>query len=121
MFWIHTIYWLHWILDILFAVACLGVVFRPTLLARLYVFSFLAQQLVLNGCVMSWLQNKAEVAAGFKTLPNNFVMAELFHGTVITIYKILFLTVALWQFYYIMKDLYRWKIEKKAASLFGRS
>ncbi len=114
VFWIHFIYWLHWGLDIAFVIACLGVIFHPHLLARLYVMVFLGQQLVLNGCLMSWLESKAEVAAGYHTMPNKFIMAEVFHGSVVTVYKALFLVVALWQLYYIIKEITSWIIKKKA-------
>lgn len=116
MFWIHLIYWLHWTLDIAFALACLSVIFHPALIARLYVMVFLAQQLVLNGCLMSWLENKAEAAAGYRTLPNQFIMAEVLHGPVVTAYKVLFLVVAIWQVYEVIKEIRIWLTKKKAAS-----
>ncbi|MHB8600888.1 MAG: hypothetical protein ACYDER_29310 [Ktedonobacteraceae bacterium] len=115
VFWIHFIYWLHWTLDILFVLACLSVIFHPVFLARLYILIFLGQQLVLNGCLMSWLENKAEAAAGWPTATNQFIMAEVLHGPIVTVYKFLFLTVAIWQLYEIIKEIKVWIEKKKAA------
>jgi len=120
IFWIHFIYWAHWVLDITFALACLSVIFRPHILARLYVLIFLGQQLILNGCLMSLLENKAEAAAGWYTTKNQFIMAEVLHGPIVTAYKLLFLAVALWQLYEIIKEIQSWFTKSKVTQFSGR-
>lgn len=113
MFWIYFVYWLHWGLDILFAVACLSIIFHPWLWARFYVLGFLAQQLILNGCLMSMIQNRVEQSAGWYTTKNQFIMAEVFNGPVVTVYKVAFLIVIAFQVYYIIKEI-QWKKNKAA-------
>lgn len=115
-FWLQFIYYLHWALDGAFAAACLSVMFRPVLIARLYVTAFLGQQLILNGCLMTKIQNTIAAHAGYTTSKNQFIMAEVFHGPIVTAYKLLFLAVIIWQLYYITKEVSQWTIFRKFIS-----
>jgi len=114
-FWITSLYWLHWGLDILFVIACLSVIFKPKLWARIYLTGFLAQQLILNGCLMTLIQNKVQSGAGWTTGHNEFIMAYIVKEPFVTMYKIIFLIVIIIQMYYIIKEIKKWLKTKKVA------
>lgn len=111
---IHTLYWLHWGLDVLFFVAGMSVIFHPMLWARIYLTIFLAQQLILNGCLITKIENAVQGHAGWSTSPNRFIMAELFKGPVVDVYKALFAVIILWQLYYITKEIKQWAYRSKS-------
>jgi len=69
---------------------------------------------------MSMIENIVEAHAGWYTSPNQFIMAEMFHGPIVGAYKILFLIVVIWQLYYISKEIFLWK-KNKAERYSGRS
>lgn len=78
---------------IVFFVACLSLIFKPVLVARLYVIGLLASQLLRNGCIMTDLENYAKQQAGYQTNHNEFIMSHLLHGWPILGFKIAFVIV----------------------------
>lgn len=107
-------YWLHWFLDVALFVAGMSLIFRPYLIARIYFTVFLAQQLVLNGCLMTKIQNHVASAHAYTTSPNKFIMAEVVHGPIIEVYKALFAVLVVWQGYYIVKEIKSWTITRQS-------
>jgi len=80
------------------------------LIARLYVLAFLGQQLILNGCMMTWLEGQAEKAHGWPVPHNQFIMSYMLNGPLVWAYKALFLIVVVWQIIMIAKEI-PWKIQ----------
>jgi hypothetical protein len=97
MFWVQVVFYVHWALDILFALACLSVIFKPNIWARVYVTVFFAQQLILNGCIMTAIAGYVETKAGLIPDHNQFIMAYLTQGGFVVLYKLLFAVIIITQ------------------------
>ena len=95
---------------ILVAIAAISLIFKPHILARLYIIGFLTQQLILNGCVMTAWENKVKVDAGFIPNKNEFIMEHTFSNPlIISLYKTLFMIIIIIQIH----EIYRFFMNRK--------
>lgn len=94
---LDIVYYLHWFLMALVGVAGLSILHRPHTIARIYIVGFLAQQLILDGCIMTAWENKVKIGMGLEPRENEFIMAHVLNGQAVSIFKILFLVVILMQ------------------------
>lgn len=122
---VHAVFYFHWMLMILFFVACLSVAFKPFLLARLYVIGLLASQLIRNGCIVTDLENYVKHRLGVVLGKNEFIMQIVTtNHTILLGYKILFIAIIAMQLYEIsqsinIKEKIQWARTKMVASLYG--